>query len=161
MKTRLVAINRALYVGLVLAAAGVFTESYTVSSPIPDHATPVPVSRAEIPELRTIEPGLPSRNVFDPDGRPWRPAVREAPMVTMPAKAPAPQVRFRGLVRLGSVKGVFTDEGFVALGGDVESGRLEAVKGGTVVIRTSEGVREVPIDPDRENRRDALFANSK
>ena len=65
------------------------------------------------------------------------------------------------MVRLGSVKGVFTDEGFVALGGDVESGRLEAVKGGTVVIRTSEGVREVPIDPDRENRRDALFANSK
>ena len=156
----LVAVNRALWVGLVLAAAGAMGVSSLVSVRIPDQATPVPVSRAEIAEPRTIEPRLPSRNVFDPDGQPWRPAVRKPTVVTMPGKAPAPQVRFRGSIRLGSVKGVFTDDGFVALGGDVESGRLEAVEGGTAAIRTSDGVREVPIDPDREKRRDELFSHT-
>lgn len=160
MKMSLVAVNRALWVGLVLAAAGVAGVPVLVSIRIPDQATPVPVSRAEIAELRTTEPGLPSRNIFDPDGRPWRPAVQAPAIVATPSKTPAGPVGFRGLVRLGGVRGVFTDDGFVALGGNVESGRLEAVERGKVTIRTSEGIREVPINPDRENRRDALFVDS-
>ena len=160
MKMKLVVVNRALYVGLVLAVAGAAGVPLLVSVRIPDQATPVPVSRAEIPEPRTIEPGLPSRNVFDPGGRPWRPAVGKPTVVTTPAKAPAPRGRFRGLVRLGGVEGVFTDDGFVTVGGEVQGGRLEAVEDGKAVVRTSEGVRELPINPDREDRRDALFGDT-
>lgn len=158
MRGSVVTVNRALYLALGLVAAGVAALPAGVSTEPPAGAEAVSVPAVAVAGPRSYAIDMPERNPFAADGQHWRPEA-QTPQISQPQPAGPKPVNLRGLIRIGSLEGVFVDDGYVAVGEALQGGRLEAATEGGAVIRSDQGERRLVLDPDRKKRRNALLAD--
>lgn len=149
---RLVTVNRAGFalVAVVAVAALALPRMVTRSAEFArsDQAIEVPT----IPEvkIRRIQIPATETNPFDPAGTAWEPAPEKT---TEPESSPGgDRPSLNGVLRIGPLQGVFTNQGFIGVGEKVGAGRLRDVGSGGVVIETSEGTSTVPIPGSRNER---------
>jgi hypothetical protein len=149
---RFLLVNRLLYIAVAIAIGGALAVPWLLGrAPQPaGTAVSVPVVRAEMPALDTIS--FPVRNPFDAGGEEWIPAER--PVASAGPVAAGGSIR--GVLRVGSVAGVFTEEGFVRVGDMLKEGRLEKVGAGEVVVSTPAGTRTLPLENGLRQRLETL-----
>lgn len=147
-----VAANRMLYVlvgGLGIAWAGI---PWFVGEPVDSARSrgAVSVPEPSDPEIRALDLSPLARNPFDPSGARWR-AERDEEEPTQPT-ADSSQTSVNGVVRMGPVRGVLTSKGFVAVGEQLNGGRLVDVGVGRLILSTPEGREEIPLAGSRRER---------
>jgi hypothetical protein len=150
-----VALNRLLSLLILFVGAG--AAAYPLLDSIGKDAEPVvpralpTVTDAAVQEHPIV---MDSRNIFDPEGRPWH----SEPAAAQPAGPVVDNAPVQAIVKLRGVEGVITASGFIAVGEKIGGGTLKAiVPSGYVITTTAAGERTVAVDPAREQRLKALL----
>lgn len=150
------AVNRGLFAVVAAMALATLAVPWLVPTSVEfargDDAVRVP--EVADPGPRRLAVRAPSRNPFDRTGARW-----EAPDDTgqTAATKPAPDdANASGVIRIGPLRGVFTPDGFVAVGDSLGPGRLKEVAPGRIVVETPEGERVLPLDGSRAQRLERL-----
>jgi len=149
--------NRVLY-GVLAAAVAGFVAALGGGGPeAPAQVEPMQLPSFAVPDLlRRPLPAMPTRNVFDQDGKPWEPAPiaasgkEQKPAASVVAAA-------HGLIQLPGIEGVLTDTGFVSDGQTLPDGQLKRVILNGYVVAGAQGEHLVNFDVDREHAIDELL----
>lgn len=155
--TRLLWVTRSLLALSALGAVLALAIAAIGLAPIVMPVAPLAVSR--LPELRPAGQALlaaaPERNPFDPQGKPWDTVLASgaAPVVA--------EVRLIGISTLRGLRGVFTSQGFIAIGRPFQDGILARVSPDVVVVRTPQGERRIALDASRRGFATQLRALTK
>ncbi len=95
-----------------------------------------------------------TRNIFDPTGVVWQAALSRKPK----GKGGGAQVagEVNGLINIPGSQGVIAGNKFVPIGGSVAGGNLESVDSGQITINTSQGIKEIDINQNRNQLRQSV-----
>jgi hypothetical protein len=152
----IIAVNRALFVLATIAAVATAAVPWLVPTSVDfarsDKAVQVP--RVSDPGVRRLEARAPSRNPFDRAGSRWTPPDDTGEAASI--QPDAENANASGVLHIGPLRGVFTGDGFVAVGESFGPGRLKEVAPGRIVVETPDGERVLPLDGSRDQRLETL-----
>jgi len=97
----------------------------------------------------------PERNPFDPQGTSWNTVLASA------AAPVAADGKLMGISTLRGLQGVFTSQGFIAIGRPFQDGILARVSQDVVVVRTGQGERRIALDESRRGFAEQLRAATR
>ena len=156
--TRLLWTTRTL---LALAAIAVLASIAIAAVSLAPIVTPAhPLAVSGMPDFKPGAPTAlaapPERNPFDPQGVAWNTVLASAA-----APVVAAEVKLMGISTLRGLRGVFTSQGFVAVGRPFQDGILARVSTDAVVVRTPQGERRIALDESRRGFAEQLRAATR